>query len=438
MSRFTRSVANFPKCPTTSSDLLIVCCDGEFAVHQLLLRVHSEFINKLLNTSSQQADLVVILPDHSIGEVEKLGRIMYGVEEQGYVSESLLVALDLLQFVVFDVHVSSNSIESITFGSFISISEVNDQNLLGDLENSVEVDSSPGVENSSLAEMNLLVEDNSQVDEQNPTAENITAVENDPAAQPNPAVQYDPAVANDPAAKDDPAVDNTNITAENEPSETTKPRFECGACNGYFKTKKTLKNHRLLKHSNNSEIVRKAKQISVDKSLNRQCLLCDQMCTSRNIKKHIKTMHPEQPWQAICLVCDKIFPSMSHLNRHIKNIHYDDRCFKCTICGFRAKRNEHLQGHMKVHDGDKDFRCDNCEFITTRRRDLKKHKCIPKNYCCEVCGKRSASQDALRKHRKVIFVTQTQNIYFLAFMTLFFSFFFNRLCVTKISQRSHS
>ena len=177
-------------------------------------------------------------------------------------------------------------------------------------------------------------------------------------------------------------------------------RFKCEVCSGYFKTKKIQKNHMKLKHSGNPALIKKAKNISKGKSSNRQCILCDELFNSRNLKAHFKSMHPNEPQHEICLICDKTFPNLSHFNRHMRNVHLDDRRFLCTLCDFRAKRKEHLRDHMKTHSAEKEYKCENCDFSTTRTRELKSHKCVTKNFFCEVCGQKSTSKDALGRHKK--------------------------------------
>jgi len=109
----------------------------------------------------------------------------------------------------------------------------------------------------------------------------------------------------------------------------------------------------------------------------------------------LKNKDPEK-----CQFCGKMFPRVSHLNRHVKDVHGDDRPYQCIICEFRSKRKDYLKEHMKVHNAVKEHSCEKCGFKTNRTRELRYHKCRTKVFSCEICDKRSVSLEALRKHKK--------------------------------------
>ena len=46
------------------------------------------------------------------------------------------------------------------------------------------------------------------------------------------------------------------------------------------------------------------------------------------------------------------------------------------------------------------YDCEKCGFTTPRKREIGKHLCKPKLCSCDICGNKSVSKDALRKHMK--------------------------------------
>ena len=179
-------------------------------------------------------------------------------------------------------------------------------------------------------------------------------------------------------------------------------RFRCEYCGKNLKTHRTMMNHVKLKHSNDEIYVRKCKEISAGKSLNRECIICGKQYNSRKVKQHMKEEHPDINVAETCEICDKSFPDRFHLKRHMDNAHTEGQGFECNMCGIKVKRLDHLQEHLSLHAADKSFKCDLCDYCTTRRRNLIAHKCRPKHFTCDLCGQMTVSKDALRKHHRKV------------------------------------
>jgi C2H2-type zinc finger/Zinc finger, C2H2 type len=83
------------------------------------------------------------------------------------------------------------------------------------------------------------------------------------------------------------------------------------------------------------------------------CIKCDITITEQNISRH-RTLHCEHcttRLSAPCKQCSKSFANKYSLNRHIKNVHDNERLYPCNFTGCTAKpfkQNTHLKNHMKT------------------------------------------------------------------------------------------
>jgi stress-induced morphogen len=114
--------------------------------------------------------------------------------------------------------------------------------------------------------------------------------------------------------------------------------YSCSECSKSFKNYRDLAKHRGKDHSKVN------------------CDLCDHVCHSTNMKRHIKNKHKglrpntstvktvklEKTFK--CEICYKFFFDKSTLNRHKKT-----HCFECRSCAKTFQTKLHLKEHLEAH-----------------------------------------------------------------------------------------
>ena len=108
-----------------------------------------------------------------------------------------------------------------------------------------------------------------------------------------------------------------------------------------------------------------------------------------NFKRHIKQVHTDmKPYK--CQTCERTFSDKGNLNRHIKSKHEKvrDKCPHCSqTCSFGT-----LQRHIRTEHKKEIFQCPKCDKDFRSKYGLsshinEKHKMVPKEYKCQICGK---------------------------------------------------
>ncbi|XP_032418900.1 zinc finger protein Gfi-1b-like [Xiphophorus hellerii] len=127
-----------------------------------------------------------------------------------------------------------------------------------------------------------------------------------------------------------------------------------------------------------------------------------------------------------CLLCGKIFSSLSSLKTHIckshgnKATHFKasradnkksshrgkEKTFGCEVCGKVFKRSSTLSTHLLIHSDTRPYPCQYCGKRFHQKSDMKKHTFIhtgEKPHVCQICGKAFSQSSNLithsRKHR---------------------------------------
>ena len=103
----------------------------------------------------------------------------------------------------------------------------------------------------------------------------------------------------------------------------------------------------------------------VDGKFKFQCPTCDKWFPKiGNLYRHIRTVHNGiRPPKFSCSQCDYEYTRKDDLTHHIQATHEGIRKINaCTQCNFESTRQEHLTEHIQAkHDGIK-FKCEHCDY----------------------------------------------------------------------------
>ena len=119
---------------------------------------------------------------------------------------------------------------------------------------------------------------------------------------------------------------------------STQIKHVCEFCNKSFNLKKLLSRHVRTFHIENPY----------------KCKDCGRLCRNQSeLKIHERVHTKERPHK--CTQCQNCYTQVSHLNEHIKNVHYGSNDFIsgkniCEICGLILSSRGAVQRHMKQHE----------------------------------------------------------------------------------------
>ena len=177
--------------------------------------------------------------------------------------------------------------------------------------------------------------------------------------------------------------------------------FNCEHCDASYPVRKSLINHKRLKHG-------EAKQFA--------CQYCVYATTKKDhLEKHVRSQHEKV--KEICEVCGKGFSEKSYLNKHIRIFHSEieknDKesvgtenvnkrkatdtlenkpkkskgvsSLRCSTCTAEFKELKNLNKHIKNLHSTKSIKCDNCSYTTNDSYNFQRHK--------EGCKKRRREEE---------------------------------------------
>ncbi|XP_048456474.1 gastrula zinc finger protein XlCGF71.1-like [Rhincodon typus] len=104
-----------------------------------------------------------------------------------------------------------------------------------------------------------------------------------------------------------------------------------------------------------------------------------------------------------CSVCEKGFTDLSNLLRH-KQVHTNERPFKCANTGKCCKSSRELTRHQSAHTDERPFKCSHCETGFKHSSELALHQCThtgEKPFICSVCQKKFTQLSHLQSHQRV-------------------------------------
>ena len=173
-------------------------------------------------------------------------------------------------------------------------------------------------------------------------------------------------------------------------------RLQCDKCLEMFKDKKTL-----LKHGWKHD----------DPRL--QCNDCGiRFKHPDTLRNHIRVVHENLQSLLTCQTCKKDFRNKDTLRLHKRNVHDRENkaqdSYPCEQCGKIKKSIKLLQDHTKTHN--QCFPCQTCGKRYKALRSLRDHTLAQhprlegnegKEFSCDQCGKKKASESLLKVHMKL-------------------------------------
>ena len=193
----------------------------------------------------------------------------------------------------------------------------------------------------------------------------------------------------------------------------------CSLCGLQFSREDNLEAHKKLVHgdgekneyqcelSNCQEVfTRKSNFERHCQTKPRECSICTEIfCTLKQLQQHHKSEHAKFH----CQKCDKSFPLMSHLNRHLDgNLKAADGSFKnqCDVCNTVCCTKLDLLKHKKLNHRESpekaEFECDYCQKTFNSRFGFKAHTVNREEKDCSKCGKVFCNGRDLKIHNNDI------------------------------------
>ena len=167
----------------------------------------------------------------------------------------------------------------------------------------------------------------------------------------------------------------------------------CVECNSMFKTKQTLRQHMVYKHSGKVW----------------KCDICNKTFNQSGTLATHKLLHTG--FTIKCDVCDSKFRNNYDLKVHESRYHYEnlEKKHVCTTCNKSFFKKSRLNEHLVIHTGEKPYKCNACGKGFSLRDNMRKHE---KTYCaklektldiaCDLCSSMFKTAEYLKRHRKLM------------------------------------
>ncbi|XP_060678217.1 zinc finger and BTB domain-containing protein 16-A-like [Hemiscyllium ocellatum] len=105
-------------------------------------------------------------------------------------------------------------------------------------------------------------------------------------------------------------------------------------------------------------------------------------------------------WRYSCRECQRLFPSLTALKRHLRS-HHGDTGHQCQFCRHHFSDEAALRSHKQVHQGEKPYQCTHCNKKFSLKHQLETHYRVhtgEKPFECKLCHQRSRDYSAMIKH----------------------------------------
>lgn len=172
-------------------------------------------------------------------------------------------------------------------------------------------------------------------------------------------------------------------------------KFLCDDCGFTCASKATLNTHKMFKHGD-----------LPPKSLT--CDTCDYMCDHpTQLTSHKRIIHEEKLEPLECAHCPLQVRTQPELDKHLRNIHSEEKPFVCNMCGHRFNKKSNMVKHVKmVHEKLRPWTCEECNKSFSDRRDLVAHEDSVhkglKPFDCPYCDYKCARKKNMYVHIKNI------------------------------------
>ena len=194
--------------------------------------------------------------------------------------------------------------------------------------------------------------------------------------------------------------------------------YVCQFCQSAYVDKRDLIKHVSANHQNDeNEFTSEITKYEYE-GKGHKCDMCEKIFPRiDNLRRHISSgVHG--PHEYTCEICEKTFTKESNLAVHKKWKHNSETPdqFKCTLCDKAYDKRVGLKNHMHMKHGRgidnenvKNIPCDKCDLLFNSNGALRQHKkwkhenrarykTEPKVHPCELCNKICQSPQVLRDH----------------------------------------
>jgi len=133
------------------------------------------------------------------------------------------------------------------------------------------------------------------------------------------------------------------------------------------------------------------------------CALCNFKAKNMlSLVKHKEKVH-EMSNEYPCMLCDFVGKKFSYLKQHVE-AHHEEGKYHCDQCTYVASTKARLKVHIESKHEMKRYPCEDCGFMSTCPYYLQRHreKHLKIRYKCDECDETKASQEVLRRHKKIM------------------------------------
>ena len=179
--------------------------------------------------------------------------------------------------------------------------------------------------------------------------------------------------------------------------------WKCEICGTTYKQQRNLINHIRLRHTDSEKFKCSLcpKEFLFRFSLNRHLNMKHGVSSSRSTNIFV-VKQTEEFFD--CAKCGRVLKGKFRLNRHMLEVHEEDKTFKCESCSKSFARNDKLKRHVReVHAVATKLECSVCDQTFARLEYLDRHmltKHEESDFLCTLCNKVFNRKDNLARHQK--------------------------------------